>query len=216
MWIKDLLLDIFFPKFCLICKKEGDFLCEDCQALFQISGFHQKYSTQNLKDLYFPAVYQNGFLRRLIKQFKYEPLVKELASSLSSLIIAHFQLMDNKPDFSDFILIPVPQTRKREKSRGFNPALELGKELSGFFRISLINGCLAKIKETPPQAELSNEKRKENVKGSFSCRSPNLIKGRRIILIDDVYTTGSTMEECARVLKMAGAKEIVGVVVARG
>jgi len=75
---------------------------------------------------------------------------------------------------------------------------------------------LAKIKETPPQAELSDEERKENLKGSFSCRSPDLVKGKKIILIDDVYTTGSTMEECAKVLKMAGAKEVVGIVVARG
>lgn len=216
MGIKNFLIDIFFPKFCLICKREGFYLCQDCEVLFQISGFHQKHSTQNLKDLYFAVSYQNGFLRHLIKQFKYPPFIKELAKPLASLIITHFQLMDNKPDLSDFILIPVPQTKKKMKARGFNPAEEIGKELSDFFKIPLSSGCLLKKKETLPQAELSDAERKENVKNSFACNNSEKIKGKKILLTDDVYTTGSTMEECAKVLKKSGAKEIIGLSVARG
>ncbi len=228
MWKKDFFLDIIFPKFCLNCSREGDYLCEDCQGLLDISGFHQTFSTKRLKDLYFPLSYQNFLVKKIIHQFKYQPFVKELSKTLASLIIEHFQLLDNKPDFfsfpenrsssqeANFILIPIPSTKKRLKWRGFNQAEEIGKELAIFLKISLLNNVLAKIKETPPQVELSDEERKENIEGAFIVRNEELIKNRKILLVDDVYTTGSTMEEAARVLKGAGAKEISGIVVARG
>ncbi len=223
MWKKFLnfLLDLFFPKFCFNCGKEGNYLCQDCQALLEISGFHQKYSTQNLKDLYFAINYQNSLVKNLIQKFKYEPFMKELAKTLSYLMITHFQLLENPPPFfgggSDFILIPVPLEKKRLKWRGFNQAEEMAKELTNFFKIPFILNCaLMKIKETCPQVDLKNEERKENTKGAFLVKDNNLIRDKKILLVDDVYTTGSTMEECARVLKESGAKEVIGIVVARG
>jgi len=242
--IKNLILDILFPKFCFNCEKEGDYLCQDCQELLEISGFHRNYSTQNLDDLYFAVDYKNPLIKKLIQRFKYEPFVKKLAKSLSCLIITHFQLMDNKPNFlhqpepqrrveknehvlreaqaprasngADFILIPVPLDKKRLRWRGFNQAEELSKELDGFFRVPLILNCLTKIKETFPQIKLSDQERKENVRGVFLIKDRELIKNKNILLVDDVYTTGATMEECAIVLKKAGTKKIIGVVVARG
>jgi len=230
MWIKikNLILDILFPKFCFNCEKEGDYLCQDCQELLEISGFHRNYSTQNLDDLYFAVDYKNPLIKKLIQRFKYEPFVKELAKSLSCLIITHFQLMDNKPNFlpqaldqrasngADFILIPVPLDKKRLRWRGFNQAEELSKELAKFLKIPLIPNCLTKIKETFPQIKLSDQERKENVRGVFLIKDRELIKNKNILLVDDVYTTGATMEECAIVLKKAGTKKIIGVVVARG
>jgi len=218
MWkkIKNFTLDVLFPKFCLNCGAEGTLLCEDCEALLEITGFHQKHSTQSLKDLYFPVNYKNPLIKNLIHIFKYEPLVKELSKPLSSLIISHFLLMDNKPEFSDRLIIPLPLGKRRLKWRGFNQAEEIGKFLAEFWKIPLVSNCLIKIKETVPQIELEEEARKENIKGVFLAANKELIKNRKIILIDDVYTTGSTMEECARVLRYAGAKEIVGIVIARG
>ncbi len=231
MWKKTekFILDLLFPKFCFNCSREGDYLCEDCQNVLQISGFHKNYSTQNLKDLYHPLSYQNLLIKNLIQKFKYEPFVKELGKVLSNLIITHFQLMDNKPDFfypvrnqgssngASFLLMPIPLEKGRLRWRGFNQAEELGKFLSVFFKIPLIsNDGLVKTKKTIPQVELTDEARKENVKGLFQVQNKELIKNRKILLVDDVYTTGSTMEECARVLKEAGAKEIIGIVLARG
>lgn len=200
MWkkLKNFVLDLFFPRFCLNCQKEGDYLCEDCKAMLQISGFHQTYSTGNLKDLYFALDYGNPLIKNLIKKFKDEPFVKELAKTLSDLIISHFQLMDNKPDFSDFVLVAVPLEKKKLKWRGFNPAEELAKELSLFFKIPLINDVLVKIKET------------------FSIKNTDLIKDKNILLIDDVYTVNSLFEECGRILKKFGAKEIIVIVATRG
>jgi len=214
--IKNFLLDLFFPKFCFSCHREGEYLCLDCQATLEISGIHQKEKLSNLNDLYFATDYQKPLVKNLIQRFKYEPFIKELAKPLTSLIIEHFQLLDQKPDFSDFVLIPVPLEKKKLKWRGFNQAEEIGKELSEFLNIEILNNVLIKTKETLPQVELSDEERKENIKGAFSCQHPELVKNRKILLVDDVYTTGSTMEEAARVLKKSGAKEVIGIVIARG
>lgn len=216
-------LEISQHQFCL-CKKpkltqKGK--CPSCQA-------------KKLSGLYSALPYQNLLVKHLIQKFKYEPFIKELAKPLSSLIINHFQLVE-KPltDFSNFVLIPVPLHKKKLKWRGFNQAEEIGKELaknmrsiqgsaeqneagSCFLSLKLLNNVLIKTKETLPQVELPDKEKEENIKGVFLVKNENKIKGRKILLVDDVYTTGSTVEECARILKEAGAKEVWGIVVARG
>jgi len=231
--VKNFILDLLYPKFCFNCGREGSYLCSDCQSTLEILSSHTRatakggdevaasstteYRTQELKDLYFALPYRNPLIKNLTKLFKYEPFVKELAQPLTSLIITHFQLIEKSPaDLADCILMPVPLEKRKLKWRGFNQAEEIGRELAQFFQIPLLNNVLAKIKETPPQVELSDEERKENIKGAFFCQSSEKIKGKKILLVDDIYTTGSTMEECAKVLKTAGAKEIIGIVVARG
>jgi len=232
--MKNFLLELFFPRFCLLCQKDynppttssrpdksgqapGNYLCEDCRAILEISSSHQKYSTKSFNDLYFALPYQNPLVKNLIQRFKYEPFIKELSESLSSLIIEHFQLIE-KPltDFFYFILIPIPLKEKRLRWRGFNQAEEIAKKLAKFLNLPIYNDVLIKIKETLPQVELSDEERRENIKGTFFCQNKNKILGKKILLVDDVYTTGSTLEEAARVLKEAGAREVIGIVVARG
>ena len=231
MKIKNFLLKLFFPKICLFCQREGEFLCKDCEALLEISPFLYclcqkpkriskggkcpKCKFKKLDGLYFALDYNNFLVKKIIQNFKYKPFIRELAKPLTSLIINHFQLLDNKPNFDDFILVPIPLSKRRLKWRGFNQAEELGKELAKFLKIPLISNCLIKVKETPPQVKLSEKERKENIKGGFSLKNQSKIFNRKILLIDDVYTTGSTMEEAARILKKGGAKEIWGVVVAR-
>ena len=219
--IGNFILDLFFPKFCLNCQKEGTFLCQDCQAILDISNSHHPPSKfgGGLNDLYWAVEYKNPLIKNLIKIFKYEPFVKELAKDLASLVIAHFQLLDEKPSFlkknPDYVLVPVPLEKRKLKWRGFNQVEEIGKEISKFLNIPLINDILFKIKETPPQVELSEKEREENIKEVFIIRNREKILGKKILLVDDVYTTGSTMEEAARVLKKAGAKEVIGIVIAR-
>ena len=229
---KKFILDLFFPKYCLGCGSEGKYLCEDCLSTVDILAYQfcpgcqkrvedgkvcpscKKYL--KLNGLYFASPYQNRLVKQMINKFKYEPFAKELKEALSHLIITHFQLCNKKEsDFSDFLLIPVPLERKRLKWRGFNQSEEIGKELAKFLKIPLLSNVLNKIRETPPQMELSAEQRKENIKGAFVVKNKEPIIRRKILLIDDVYTTGSTMQECVRVLKDAGAKEVWGVTVAR-
>lgn len=229
--IKEFLLDILFPKFCFNCDREGSYLCKDCQSILEISQYRYclckepkrlprggkcpRCQSKKLSGLYFALPYQNLLVKKLIQKFKYNPFIKELAKPLASLIITHFQFLDNKPNLSNFILIPVPLNEKRLKWRGFNQATEISKELSKILEIPLVLNCLLKIKETLPQVKLTAEARKENVRGTFSCQNQKEILGKKILLVDDIYTTGSTMEEAARVLKKSGAREIWGLVVAR-
>jgi len=217
--MKSFLLALFFPKFCLNCHKEGEFLCPDCKATLETLNFHKKFQSKNLSDLYFPLEYKGALIKNLIQRFKYEPFIKELAKDLAALITDHFQLFDNPPPFLvknwEFILIPVPLEKRKLKWRGFNQAEEIGKEISKFLNIEMANDVLIKTKETLPQVELSEKERRENVKNTFLCQNPEKIQKRKILLIDDVYTTGSTMEECAKVLKKARTKEVIGIVIAR-
>lgn len=231
MEIKELFLNLFFPRSCLFCQREGDFLCSDCSSLLEISeqnfclcpepirlpetGKCRRCQKKSLNGLYFAANYQNFFCQNLIQKFKYTPFIKELARPLASLIISHFQLQGKSPE-KDFFFIAIPQTKGKLRWRGFNQAEEIARELSNFWQISLILDCLIKIKETLPQVELSEKERRENPKGAFLVKDKEKIKNKKILLVDDVYTTGSTMEEAARALKTSGAKEVWGIVVARG
>jgi ComF family protein len=215
MEIKEFLLDLIFPKICLGCKKEGIFLCQDCLSVLEISTTHQKFRGKYLDDLYFPLDYGNFLSKKLIQNFKYPPLIRELKRELALAIISHFLLLDKKPVLSDFVLIPIPLAKKKLKWRGFNQAEEIGRELAEFLKIPLISDCLVKIKENKAQVELSEKERKENVRGVFFVKNKEKIVGKKILLVDDVFTTGATMEEAARVLKEAGAKKIVGIVIAR-
>ena len=230
---KEILLDILFPKFCIGCGKEGTYLCEDCFYLIEI--LERQYcpfcqvpkivldgktcplcrKSKKLTGLFCATSYENFLIKKIICEYKYS-LIKELAIPLSLLIIIHFYNLGKLKNFSDFILIPVPLHKKKLKNRGFNQAEEIAKELSKFLNISLLSNGLLKIRETKSQTELQKEDREKNVKGAFVCTKKSLVAGRKILLVDDIFTTGATMEECARVLKEAGAKEVWGVVVARG
>lgn len=218
--IKKFLLNLLFPKFCFGCQKEGVYFCQDCRATINILERHLKYSGTYLADLYWSTDYHQPLIKNLIHSFKYKPFMKELSISLSLLIITHLQLIENSHPFFDkgtnFILIPVPLSKKRLKWRGFNQAEELAQELSKILKIPIIRNCLIKIRDTILQVELLEKEREENVLGAFLAKKKNELKGKRVLLIDDIFTTGATMEECAQVLKKAGAKEVIGMVVARG
>ncbi len=232
--IKEFILDIIFPKFCLSCGKEGSYLCPDCFSLISISDrqycpfcnypkvvFDGKTcnrckKSKNLDGLYCATSYDNFILKKLINQFKYEPYIKEISEPLSLLIITHLLNLNKQTNFDDFILIPVPLHIKKLKQRGFNPAEEIAKKLSENLKTPIFNNVLIKIKPTPAQVELKKEEREINIKGAFSCQNPELINGKKVLLADDIFTTGSTMEECAKILKKSGAQEVWGMVVARG
>jgi len=103
------------------------------------------------------------------------------------------------------LIIPVPLHIRRLRERGFNQALILSRPLSRRFKIPLDFASLKRVRLTPPQVGLSKKERSINVRGAFSVIKPDRIDGKKILLIDDVYTTGSTLSECSRVLIDAGA-----------
>jgi len=232
--IKNFLLDLLFPKFCISCGKDGSYLCQNCFSLIDI--LERQYCpfcsrpkividgktcnfcnrSKSLNGLYCAASYNNFIVKKLINQFKYEPYIKELSKPLSSLIVTHLINLDKVENFQDYILVPIPLHKKKLKKRGFNQASEIAKELSENLKIPVFNDALIKTKQTPAQVNLKKEEREENIKGVFLCQKPELVMGKKILLIDDIFTTGSTMEQCARLLKEAGAKVVWGIIVARG
>ena len=174
-----------------------------------------KCQRKQLNGLYSATNYQNFLIKELIQKFKYEPFIKELAKPLASLVIDHFKLLDKEPDFSNFSLMAIPLWPKRLKWRGFNQSAEISKELSKKLNIPLISDCLIKTKETIAQVKLSKEERERNIKGAFFCKNKAEILNKKILLLDDIYTTGATMEEAASILLQSGAKGIWGITVAR-
>jgi len=155
----------------------------------------------------------------LIQKLKYKPFAKELAQPLALLIITYFKNLEKQPFFlypeNQFSIIPIPLFLKRLKWRGFNQSEEIAKILAGYFEMPFLQDALIRIKDTRPQIELPKEERAKNIKDAFMCQHPKKIKNINIILFDDVYTTGATMREAAKILKRAGAKQIIGLTVAR-
>ncbi len=241
--LKNFLLDLFFPKFCLGCQKEGTFLCQDCREILEINEFDfclcEKYpqtisphslngkctkcQNKKINGLFFALSYdEKSLTKKLIYQFKYPPHLKNLAENLAEIISEHFILSSRSSEFfENSILIPVPIHNKKLKLRGYNQSEELAKELSKILKIPVLTDILIKIKNTPSQMTLKKEEREKNLLDAFViARSLQAtwqsIINKKIFLVDDVYTTGSTMQECAKTLKSAGFKNIFGICVARG
>lgn len=150
-----------------------------------------------------------GALRRLIHLFKYDgmrPLARPLGERLATLL--------EKAGPVDLI-VPVPLDRRRRRSRGFNQAELLAAELSRLTRIRLDARVLRRRRATETQTGLTHRQRRDNVQGAFEVRRLQAVAGKSIALVDDVITTGATAGACARVLKRAGAAQVVVLALAR-
>ena len=208
--------ELFFPKRCFFCKKYGALICNDCKSLLDICPVHRPDRDKKfLTDIYSACSFENKFVKKLIHSFKYEPLCRDLGVPLSELIVNHFSLAEQHPNKIDSVIIAVPLAKKRLRWRGFNQAEIIAKRLGGGWQIPIAIDCLARTKDTDPQAELSQFQRRENTKGAFACVNNAPFKNKFVYLIDDVVTTGATMEECARVLLASGARQVTGISIAR-
>ncbi|MCH7605018.1 ComF family protein [Patescibacteria group bacterium] len=221
-------LDSVFPKICVSCRKEGSHLCEDCFSLVSLTNAVSPLTHSSLLSGLFAATsYQDVLIQKIIHNYKYPPFLRDLSLPLASFILAHLALLDKPHGFNNpqgrsqsgsagYILIPIPLHKKRLRWRGFNQAEKIAKQLSNILMMPLYSNILVKTKHTAPQTGLSEEERETSVEGTFAVQKPDLVTNKKILLVDDVYTTGSTMEEATKMLKRAGAIQVFGVVVARG
>ncbi|AMK10820.1 ComF family protein [Pseudodesulfovibrio indicus] len=112
------------------------------------------------------------------------------------------------------LVVPVPLHTRRLLWRGFNQSLEIARGVAGRLSVPLSTEALTRTRNTPPQTRLGVKERQANIKGAIAAR-PDLVRGRRVLLVDDVYTTGSTLRECARTLRRAGCEGVEVLVLAR-
>lgn len=198
-------LPLVMSPFCTICGIPfigvgGDHICSRCLSdppCFDAARAHLLYEDAARDMLHFFKYQYKTHLRR--------PLALLALEGLTHYII------DQKPD----LIVPVPLHRSRLRSRGFNQAVLLGTVFSARLSIPMLVKGLTKVRQTEPQIGLSADQRKTNVKGAFVVTRTADITGKRILLLDDVMTTGSTVNECSKELKKAGADLIIVITVAR-
>lgn len=153
--------------------------------------------------------YLRGPLKRAVYQFKYRQK-RKLALPLADLM--HHYLLENPLPAE--LIVPVPLHMDRLRERGYNQAALLARELSERSGLPLEEGCLVRIRETAPQVALKAEERRKNVRGAFRGQGEKL-RDRQVLLIDDVSTTGATLEACAEALHERGARSVWALVLAR-
>lgn len=236
--LKKLVLDILFPLACLGCGKEDVWLCDECLEKIPVEEFFycpvcKQKSLRGevhahcqpdfyLDGLLIAGQWENKNLRQLIHRLKYN-FVQDLKIPLGKILIKKIQQANhfftpalNSGYFDG--LIPVPLARRRLLWRGFNQAQLLAEQVMPYLETSVWRETIKRIKNTRPQVGQKQRQRQKNINGAFLCdlKFTNSFKDKKILLIDDVYTTGATMLEVAKVLKTAGAKEVWGLVLARG
>ncbi len=190
-------LNLIFPPRCEVCRQDSsDPLCHDCLKEIKFMKPHL--------GIYSVAVY-DGTLRTAIKRFKFKKR-KRLAQALGFLLVKYVSQIPGLEMRELDLIIPVPLHEKRLKERGFNQAQMLAETLSHYYGIPVKN-ALTRTKNTTAQFDLAREERFANIKGAFKVVD-NSIHNKRILLFDDIYTTGATIMECSKALKAAGAKRI--------
>ena len=168
-------------------------------------------SAENLHDITAYFAYRDTFMREAIWQIKYrrnKKVARMLAIVLSDYLLEDLQHKQQFEYFVDPILIPIPLSKKRKRARGYNQVELITNNLDNNF-LTVDSNILTRIKHTPSQARtISRETRLENIKGCFRVTKPEKIRGKNIIVLDDVVTTGSTLREAQKVLLEAGARNV--------
>lgn len=230
------LADALFPPTCLGCGRRGTWCCAACLASLtfprtlkcpaceksnDLGAFCQScQGGRVLNGLWHAQPYGHPLVRTMVRAFKFDGLT-ELADTLGKLLAATLTTYALPPAWhkvprEHWYLTPVPLHSKRARTRGFNQSVLLADELAASSGLSL-RPALTRQQPTAPQSEIKNDgARLQNVAGAFSLVRGAGVAGNAFILVDDVYTSGATMEECAKVLKNAGATEVWGLTVAKG
>lgn len=191
-------MNLIFPPRCEVCKQDSQEAL--CQACFDQIKFMKPHLGIHSVSVY------DGVLRKAIHRFKFKKR-KRLADALGILAVKYLsrtQALDmNEID----VIIPVPLHPKRLRQRGFNQAELIAKVISRYYEITVLP-ALERVKNTRAQFDLSREERFNNIIGAFKVSNPAGVYNKRVLLLDDIYTTGATITECAKALKIAGARRV--------
>ena len=205
-----MLLDLIYPPVCGICDKiNKKNLCKKCELKIK------KYEINKIED------YRNDNLKYFdyqIKVFRYENIIREKIIDYKfnekAYLYKTFEkmILKTKKTYSFLkkydIILYVPMFKKHKLIRGYNKSELIARKISDTLGITLEKNNLTKVINTKKQSTLTKSERERNVKNAFKLKNPEKIKDKKVILFDDIYTTGSTVNECSKILKKAGATEI--------
>lgn len=224
-------LEALFPRSCYGCNKTDTYLCRACRASIALPqplcphcGTRLPFGllsppcrrATRLDRLFCCGAYKTEPMRAIIGDFKYNQAYA-LATPLASFMAQWLAKNGYAPMFArdDILLLPVPSHPKRMRQRGFNPAQRLAAALASELSLPLDSATLKKRRNNPQQMSLQREKRATNVEGAFSLPHPEAARGKVVVLVDDVLTTGATLRECAKAVRAARPKEVWALVLAK-
>ena len=234
--IKEFVVNLFFPPRCEFCYELINWvpapkypLCEKClyQVLFigenacktcgkQLNEQECDYCRCNIESRYFTSVLSaceyDGCVREKLLEFKFKGR-KQLYKVFSAFIMEKLK-MTNEQKIDIIISVPLHFSKLRE--RGYNQSELIAKEIANQMKLPLYSNGLIKNKLTQNQSTLDKYGRSVNVRNAFEILNDKELKGKRILLVDDIITTGATVNECSKILKAAGAEEVVVATVATG
>lgn len=206
-------LNFLFPPHCPVCRAEiaeqGDW-CPVCLAKTAAVRRLPVLSETDLHVVWALSFYRGG-MKKLIQQLKYQKKKNVLFYIQTFLCFTAPEKLLMQPD----VVVPVPLYAAKEKQRGFNQTTEIFRPWAERMQYSW-QELLVRQQETRPQYELDRQERRQNMKGAFALAPKHVlnVKNKKILLVDDIFTTGATMEACAKVLSKAGAREVNGLVLA--
>ncbi len=212
------ILNLIYPPICGICGKiNKNSLCKKCeielkkQAENRITNNGEEKQDKYFNELMYIFKYE-GQIRKLILDYKFNE------KSYLYLTFVNF-LLKNKKIFENIknydTIMPVPISKKRLKARGYNQSLLIAKEIAQRTNLKLMNDCLIKTKNIIEQSKLNKEDRIQNIQGVYKLKNMKLIENKKILLIDDIYTTGSTVNECSKMLIIGNPIKIGVLVLAK-
>ena len=234
--IKEAILDILYPQdiLCILCqKRHGDIddkgLCPDCRESlpYVTQPVCQKCGRTITEETGFclECVYNQYHFRQAVSVFDYTPEIQHLIHrfkyrgvSYLSHVLGYWMAETYKQRcrWEIDLIVPVPLHPRRERERGFNQSALLAGEIGKNIGVKVVRGALIRRKYTPAQVGLNKLQRRQNLWDAFEVKESDKVKDRNILLVDDVFTTGSTVDECSRVLMEAGAKQVYVLTLATG
>ena len=202
------ILDFLFPNYCGICGRKINerYTCENCLNILEcyIERALMHTESKAYYDKLLCLFEYNGIMKQRMLQYKFNDK-KYISKTFAEIIFYKLKKYNFKADY----IVPVPISKRRMFERGYNQSECISRFLSKLTGIKMVNNCLVKVKNNSMQSSLSAVQRKINVKNVYAVTNKEIIKDKTIILFDDIFTTGATMNECAKVLKSAGAKEVI-------
>ena len=195
---------------CGICGKlDSNFLCKRCENQLKINTvFKTDNYIEDITKYYDEHMYvfvYGGIVRKTIINYKFNDK-SYIYKTLSNYILKNENFVEKIKSYD--IIIPVPISKKRNKERGYNQSELIAREISKMTQVMINTKILYKKINIVPQSTLNKEEREQNIKNAYSIKNEKNIQNKKILLFDDIYTTGSTVNECSKILKENGAKEI--------